>query len=125
MVTAEACAPGSVSAQVAEVELALHALVTAPAVVELAATEVVRLLALRALLATAISDRLSLVEAGAGPGTVRSPQRRGCADRLSSAAPKPARSCGWPAGSGTCRWSTPPCLTPSSAPNTPRSSPRT
>ena len=55
---------GQVSAQVADIELALRALVAAPPVAELAATEVVRLLALRALLATAISDRLSQVEAG-------------------------------------------------------------
>ena len=67
MVTAtQATAPCLVSAQVAEVEQALRALVAAPAEAELAATEVVRLLALRALLATAISDRLSIVENGHG-----------------------------------------------------------
>ena len=67
MVTAtQAPSPGLVSAQVAEVEQALRALVAAPAEAELAGTEVVRLLALRALLATAISDRLSIVEAGHG-----------------------------------------------------------
>lgn len=65
MVTATHAPPaGLVSAQVAEVEQTLRSLVAAPAAAELAATEVVRLLALRALLATAISDRLSIVEAG-------------------------------------------------------------
>ena len=59
----QATSSAAVSAQVAEVELALRALVAAPATAELAGTEAIRLLALRALLATAISDRLSLVEA--------------------------------------------------------------
>ena len=66
MVTETDAAAAPVSAQIAELERALRALVAAPAAAELAATEVVRLLALRALLATAISDRLSLVEAGHG-----------------------------------------------------------
>ena len=66
VVTEQAHAAGQLSPQVQEVELALRALVAASPVADLAATEVVRLLALRALLATAISDRLSLVEAGHG-----------------------------------------------------------